>query len=165
MNHEKVSCQRPVRKIAALRIEDVNVVESAGPVLEVRKVDIFACRIAKVGLQYGGLLHAAVGDDGIVDFLERCKHALLVCQAGLVVCGYRCLVFAFFASEVEYRSGDRAYGVGERRLEQTGQLVVFKSSCHGNPQPWETVGICQPDIGHGGCQALLAGTEVGPALQ
>ncbi len=82
-------------KIAALRIEDVNVVESAGPVLEVRKVDIFACRVAKVGLQYGGLLHAAVGDDGIVDFLERCKHALLVCQAGLVVCGYRCLVFAF----------------------------------------------------------------------
>ena len=152
-------------EITPLGVEHVEVVDAAGPVLQLRQVDILAGRIAQVGLQRRRTADAAVGHHGVVDLLEDLEHLLLVAQPRLVVGRHGGAVARLLAPEGEERCRERPGHVGEGRLEEVVEVSVLNAAREGQHQPREAVGVGHAHGRHRRTQPLLRRTHVGTPLE
>ena len=74
-------------EVAALGIEDVDVVEGATAILESGEMNIFGGSIAQIGFESGRLVDALIVFDCVVDFVKRSQNRLFIAVACLLIGG------------------------------------------------------------------------------
>ena len=123
-------------EIAPLGVQYVDIVDTAGTVLQVGQPNILAGCIAQSAFQGGR-------------FAEDLEHFLFVLQTRLVVSCHGGAVFRLLAAESENGGGEIARHIRERRTEKVLQSIILPSSRQRNGKQGETVGIGYADSGHG----------------
>ena len=136
-------------EIAPLGIQYVDIVDTAGTVLQVGQPNILAGCVAQSAFQGGRFADMSVGGDRVGRLAEDLEHFLFVLQTRLVVSCHGGAVFRLLAAESENGGGEIARHIRERRTEKVLQSIILPSSRQRNGKQGETVGIGYADSGHG----------------